>query len=430
MQKGTNIENLIRYLRGKLPNKERHSIEREMNDDPFLSDAMDGYAKFSADSVKNDMVELEARLKGRVSETKTRSLKPFIQIAASIILLVGIATTVYILSDTDLPITEIAEQIHEEQETEAIDKTAVSEPRQPETESTASKQEKERVRAKSKTKVNQKEEPVRVVQEASKEEFKSATGNEMPALEDEEQIGSAIAQAPIQKKQIEAASASEAGLMELRSEESVEEGLLTISGKAVDMETFEPLPGVSIVVQGTTDGTLTDLEGNFSIETEPDDIIVMSYVGYLTEEISVDKLSKQEEPIALKQDLVEMDEVVVTGYGTQKKRSAKTVSEPAKIDMAAFEEGATQPEPIIGFKEFKAYIQEEKQVDENNSISIKLSFVVDANGEISDIKVLDTTIDRKYKKEAIRLLKEGPEWKPGIVSGLPQKLETSIVVRL
>jgi TonB-dependent starch-binding outer membrane protein SusC len=80
----------------------------------------------------------------------------------------------------------------------------------------------------------------------------------------------------------------------------------------------EPLPGVSIVVKNTTKGASTDFEGNFSISAvQKGEILVFSYVGYSTKEVLVSNANFLK--VVLNEDLQSLDEVVVIGYGTQKK---------------------------------------------------------------------------------------------------------------
>ena len=62
----------------------------------------------------------------------------------------------------------------------------------------------------------------------------------------------------------------------------------TVTGSVSDSETNEPLPGVNVVVKNTTKGTNTDFDGNFSIEgVSSGDVLVFSYIGYKSQEISV-----------------------------------------------------------------------------------------------------------------------------------------------
>jgi TonB-dependent starch-binding outer membrane protein SusC len=89
-----------------------------------------------------------------------------------------------------------------------------------------------------------------------------------------------------------------------------------ITGTVVD-DSGMPLPGANVIIKGTTTGTLTDFDGKFAIEAAPEDILVFSYVGYQTLEVLVG--DRQNIEITLSSDTASLDEVVVVGYGTQKK---------------------------------------------------------------------------------------------------------------
>lgn len=88
--------------------------------------------------------------------------------------------------------------------------------------------------------------------------------------------------------------------------------------------TGESVIGASVVVKGTTNGTITDIDGNFSLpNVQKGDIIEISFVGYLTETI---KWNGKPINIILKEDTQTLEEVVVVGYGVKQKRSTMTTS--------------------------------------------------------------------------------------------------------
>lgn len=91
---------------------------------------------------------------------------------------------------------------------------------------------------------------------------------------------------------------------------------IKIIGTVVD-DTGVPVIGANVVVKGTTNGTITDLDGKFSLDGPPNATLVISYVGFIDQEITV----KGNAPlsITLKEDAEALDEVVVVGFGTQKK---------------------------------------------------------------------------------------------------------------
>ena len=91
-----------------------------------------------------------------------------------------------------------------------------------------------------------------------------------------------------------------------------------VSGTVKDQETGDPLPGVSVLVKGTTNGTITDGSGAFSIEVASEnDVLVISFVGYKRSEYPVS--GKTMIDVSLEADITSLEEVMVVGYGVQKK---------------------------------------------------------------------------------------------------------------
>lgn len=98
---------------------------------------------------------------------------------------------------------------------------------------------------------------------------------------------------------------------------SIEQQQITINGTVTD-DQGEPLPGVNVVIKGTTSGTVSDADGKFSISIpDRNAVLLFSYIGYASQEAAVkDQRSMN---IIMREDIKEMNEVVVVGYGTQKK---------------------------------------------------------------------------------------------------------------
>ena len=90
----------------------------------------------------------------------------------------------------------------------------------------------------------------------------------------------------------------------------------TVTGTVTDVS-GEPIIGANIRIKGTTTSTITDIDGNFSIEAEPQSVIEVSYIGYLTQETVIN--NQKSIRFLLKEDTKTLDEVVVIGYGVQKK---------------------------------------------------------------------------------------------------------------
>jgi TonB-linked SusC/RagA family outer membrane protein len=91
-----------------------------------------------------------------------------------------------------------------------------------------------------------------------------------------------------------------------------------LTGKVTDSSSGETLPGVSIVVKGTANGTISDFNGEYTINVEKGASLIFSYIGYIPQEIKVD--AQKILNISMKADTKQIDEVVVVGYGIQKKR--------------------------------------------------------------------------------------------------------------
>ncbi len=109
----------------------------------------------------------------------------------------------------------------------------------------------------------------------------------------------------------------------------------TIEGIVRDAETGELIPGAAVMEQGTIHGTVTDPDGNFTLTvSSPDATLAISFVGYQTADVPVNGLSFIE--VNLSVQLTELDEIVVIGYGTQKKRVVTgAISTVSADDIAA-----------------------------------------------------------------------------------------------
>src|SRR6188768_4092372 len=91
-----------------------------------------------------------------------------------------------------------------------------------------------------------------------------------------------------------------------------------ISGKVTAMEDKQALPGVNIIIPGTTKGSTTDFDGNYKVEvSENDKFLAFSFIGYKTQTIDIS--GKTLLDIVLETDAEVLEEVVVVGYGIQKK---------------------------------------------------------------------------------------------------------------
>ena len=102
-----------------------------------------------------------------------------------------------------------------------------------------------------------------------------------------------------------------------------------ITGKIVDAN-GEPIVGANIVEKGTTNGTITDMDGNFTLEVSENSLLVVSYIGYIAQEISVG--NQKNIHIRMYENAEALDEVVVIGYGTQRRKDLTGAISSVKTD--------------------------------------------------------------------------------------------------
>lgn len=93
---------------------------------------------------------------------------------------------------------------------------------------------------------------------------------------------------------------------------------VTASGTIISADDSQPLPGVNVIVSGTTKGTVTDFDGKYSIQVPGNSSLLFSYIGFTTQTISVNGQSQNN--VSMIQDAAAIDEVIVVDYGTQIKR--------------------------------------------------------------------------------------------------------------
>src|SRR5690606_8844318 len=106
---------------------------------------------------------------------------------------------------------------------------------------------------------------------------------------------------------------------QLRMDHTYSSQAITVSGKVTDVD-GEVLPGVNVIIKGSTQGTVTDVNGDYKISVpSQESVLVFSFVGYISEEITVG--NQTEINATLMPDITSLEEIVVVGYGTQKKEN-------------------------------------------------------------------------------------------------------------
>ena len=200
----------------------------------------------------------------------------------------------------------------------------------------------------------------------------------------------------------------------------------------------EPLIGANVTYKGTTYGTITDINGEFSLpKKEGNAILTAHYIGYNPVSIPAD--TSKTMLIAMHENKTTLNEVVVTGYGTQKKvavtgaisavsikdlkkasgalQKSDTLKDAAISQKADSLQGAVIPEPVTGMKQYKKYLKKNLAYPADDACAevkgkVTLTFFVNKEGRPFDIKVKES-LCKSLDKEAIRLIQEGPDWTYG-----------------
>ena len=175
------------------------------------------------------------------------------------------------------------------------------------------------------------------------------------------------------------------------------------------------------------------MEGKFTLEIPKTDeaFLDIAFIGYITEEVTVK--GEEELTITLEEDILALEEVVVVGYGAQRKQeSAGSVSRIDLDDEYTPAPSIIPPKPICGIKEYKIYIKENIRYNElpefDKNLTVKLKFKIDISGNILNIEIVKSE-GEKFDNEAVRLLKEGPTWLPATENGSPIPKNVTLKVK-
>ena len=158
-----------------------------------------------------------------------------------------------------------------------------------------------------------------------------------------------------------------------------------ISGKVVDSK-GESIIGANIMEKGTTNGTITDFDGNFNLNVAANAVLQISYIGYKTQEIPASQL-KAGAVITLKEDTEVMDEVVVIGYGTQRKGDVTSAISSVKAEDFTVGKVGDAADLIKG--KVAGLSIAKGSGDPNATSTIRLRGVISVNGSTTPLVLID-----------------------------------------
>ena len=364
---------LLDYIRGLRKGKEAHRLEKESMQYPFLADAMDGY-----NQVEGNHEQRIEKLRMQVSAHSAKKKNTYAitwSIAACLVIGFGISSYFLFLKKSMTDEVFIAEESVPAKLPEATTPATPTNPATP---------------------------AAPVTPRADKKEM-SASAVIEPMMEEALEQTAELQEVAATMDTSESASDKK---MRMAKVVTIPNSNI-IQGKVTD-EKGEPIIGASVAYKGTNIGTITNMNGEFSlVKKEGKKQLTAQFIGYDPVEIPVD--TSQTMLIAMNENKQTLNEVAVVGYGTNKNKKSTTVvtaKEQADKDMT--------PQPVIGKRKYQKYLKENlvRPTDEKCAQvkgKVVLTFLVNKEGRPFYIKVKESLCESS-DKEAIRLIQEGPDW--------------------
>jgi hypothetical protein len=386
-----------RYHSGTMPANEMYELEKAALEDPFLADALEGYAYTS--SFKNDVAGLKERLNEKRKKKKGFSISLFAQsgwwrIAALLIIIMGAGYFFYRLNykekenilaknvmkpsiekmdtitllknDSIKTNNNVAFEFHQSSNLEEKKKNVLS--------------------------------PIK--SKAEKETFAIDKNRMMSTL--------SVAERSNQ-------SSSDSIKFNMKSGKIDKNPSLQylLKGKVTDIN-GKPLAFATVKNKSEDEATLTDTAGRFLLPSaDSNTTAIVSVIGYETKKVT---LQKDKEPVvAMNKSSGALEEVVVTGYGEKKKlKDTTSVSQELNSKVSGMEIKNQPISTLSNSEKFNEYLKENLQpvYDENNEQftgEVLLSFTINKKGRPRNIKVVKSSC-KDCETEAIKLLENGPRW--------------------
>jgi hypothetical protein len=397
----TGFPDFLRYRGNSLSGSDKNAFERELQKDPFAAEADEGFSATDPAALASDMLELERRMSSRTRKVKRIAYYRFAAAAAIILLLM-----------TQIIIVRIRNP------KEIADKGDTKE-----TIFTISKPEAITGREAAPAIAQNQESPGKIDRQPAEKSKSTAPGEakmdkEAVVAKDSAEFRAEEVVVMVAEEEKAAAVSREIAMpLAVKSEKSFGDRKV-IRGLVLSSEDNKPIPGASVMIRGTSVATTTDSGGNFMLaipeKTKPD--LVANYIGMERKEFHATGDSAI--TVKMDPDLTALNEVVVVGYGTK------------KTDAYSFKAA----EPVTGNDAFNRYIDENivrpDTLTESRRQVVILEFSVKLNGRTDNIKVIKSP-GKKFSDEAIRLILEGPAWKPAVENGvnIEEKVRVRIVFR-
>ncbi|MGE0772183.1 MAG: SusC/RagA family TonB-linked outer membrane protein [Cyclobacteriaceae bacterium] len=183
----------------------------------------------------------------------------------------------------------------------------------------------------------------------------------------------------------------------------------TVSGRVTSADDGFGIPGVNILEKGTTNGTVTDTDGNYRMSVGANATLVFSFVGYATQEVAVGSQSTVN--VSLESDVTALSEIVVTGYGTQEKK--EITSSVVALSDKEFNRGNVNDPTLLLQGKVPGLSVYNKGGDPNSSSTIRLRGISTVGANTQPLVVIDGVIGASLDNvdpndiESVNVLKDG-----------------------
>ena len=362
-------DDIEKYLKGELSPKEMHELEKKALSDPFLADALEGGASVDHHDFSKDVEELNKRIRKKDDVIFTP-----LRIAAGVIILISISLFFVLRSEKK---DEIVEQKKSDVAADSLKAKTPEQPRQ----------------------------------------LTLATEKKKTTKPSTQQTETQIPNAPVVTSLLEHDTTT---IVKVEPAPTVvAKNTHVVSGTVTTKEDDLPLPGVTVLVKGTTRGTTTDLDGNYSLEVADTSSLLFSFVGMQTNDIAANEKSTID--IKMSEDVSQLAEVVI----------ARTAL-PTEVNEDEDGPVVRLAVPIGGVRAYNKYLESNRQypqqaLDNDVKGRVIVGFDVRSDGSLSNFKVI-RSLGFGCDEELLRLVKAGAAWNPTTEDNKP--VESTVHVKM
>ena len=444
------LEHIEAYYNGTMTSIERNAIEKAALKDAFLADAIEGYANSNFSTAKQRLTSIAQQIQGKEQQTakvvtisQSTNNKQWLRIAAAIILMVGVGTTIWLVNNqkavVETPFAYVPEEVKASPSTttppavitqpddsstkvpEAVasTKTEKAKPTIPNTGLESAGTGGSAALASDATK-----DEVALINNATADQIARAEAEKKQAAikENTERTRTKEATAKLAPAQPAPSVASSSAENKKVAEDAAivrnnyNNGSNTFRGKVLNTN-GEALASTTFNLRSNNNNIIarTDKEGNFAVQLpDTNAVVAVETLGYNQQQTNL-SANRSNNIVLERGNEASLSETVVIGYGNAKKKNNQTAVQKA-IAEELLNKGS---EPVGGWQSFNQYLQqklsilksEEQDIAEDDSFnSLKIEFKVNTDGTPMNVHV-EGSKNEKFTQKAIEIIKQGPKWK-------------------